>query len=172
MQGWEFTHLLIAHHSFAHRSSLICSVAHLLTLLRVRTNERMWAIRSGQLSEWANCSVFWANPLFFSFAHKEWAICSKFEKIVFFVHFVQLFWSFLKNQKIRSFLVSEVSEWLWSLRTNERPWAICSGRSEGMSDREQIAQVAWQKQAIRSEIRWANSQPCPHAKFFLGGKGA
>ena len=60
-----------------------------------------------------------------------------------------------------------------SLRTNEQPWGIRSGRSEGMSNREQITQVAHQKwaneriahffgkiRAIRSKIRWANSQPC------------
>ena len=64
-----------------------------------------------------------------------------------------------------------------SLRTNEQPWGIRSGRSEGMSNREQITQVAHQKwaneriahffgkiRAIRSKIRWANSQPC--TRFF------
>ena len=44
--------------------------------------------------------------------------------------------------------MSDVSESLISLTKNERPWAIRSGRSEEMSDREQIAQVAHQK--------WAN----------------
>ena len=41
-----------------------------------------------------------------------------------------------------------VSELLRSLRGNERPWAIFSGRSEEMSYSEQITQVAHQK--------WAN----------------
>ena len=41
--------------------------------------------------------------------------------------------------------MSDVSE---SLTKNERPWAICSGRSEEMSDCERIAQVTYQK--------WAN----------------
>ena len=75
--------------------------------------------------------------------------------------------------------MSDVSESLISLTKNERPWAIRSGRSEEMSDREQIAQVAHQKWAnewiahffewiahllifgkklvIRSEIQRANS---------------
>ena len=48
----------------------------------------------------------------------------------------------------RSEEMSDVSESLISLTKNERPWAIRSGRSEEMSDREQIAQVAHQK--------WAN----------------
>ena len=44
--------------------------------------------------------------------------------------------------------MSDVSKALRSLTKNERPWAIRSDRSEEMSDREQIAQVAHQK--------WAN----------------
>ena len=77
--------------------------------------------------------------------------------------------------------MSDVRESLRSLAKNERPWAIRSGHSEEMSDREQIAQVAhqkwaneqiagfleqiahWlifsQKRAICSENRWAKSQP-------------
>ena len=43
--------------------------------------------------------------------------------------------------------MSDVSESLISLTKNERPWAIRSGRSEEMSDHEQIAQVAHQKGA-------------------------
>ena len=78
--------------------------------------------------------------------------------------------------------MSDVSESLILFTKNEQPWAIRSGRSEEMSDRERIAQVAHQKgaiewiahflsellirsfmdkkRAIRSEIKWANSQPC------------
>ena len=67
---------------------------------------------------------------------------------------------FWKNERITHFLffVSDVSESLISLKSNERyewiahfahqKWAIRSGRSEEMSDWEQIAQVAHQK--------WAN----------------
>ena len=44
--------------------------------------------------------------------------------------------------------MSDVSKLLRLLTKNEWPWTICSGRSEEMSDREQIAQVAHQK--------WAN----------------
>ena len=43
--------------------------------------------------------------------------------------------------------MNDVSESLRSLTKNEWPWAIHSGRSEEMSHREQIAQVAHQKLA-------------------------
>ena len=46
--------------------------------------------------------------------------------------------------------MSDVSEFLRTLTKNEQPWAICSGRSQKMSDHEQIAQVAHQK--------WGNEQ--------------
>ena len=152
--------------SFAHRS-----FTHSLKLLS--TNEQMWAIhsgRSGQLSaceqiaqvahdKWANMSdfhrslrtneriarLFWASHSFsLSLRKNEW-FNKKIKNIVFFVHFLQLFWNFLKKKKIRSFLLSKVRELLRSLRTNEWPWAICSGHSEGMSNHERIAQVAHQK---------------------------
>ena len=75
--------------------------------------------------------------------------------------------------------MSDVSQSLRSLTKNERPWAIRSGRSEEMSDREQIAQVAHQKwanewiahffqqithllifgQKMSDSPRWGNSQP-------------
>ena len=93
---------------------------------------------------------------------------------------------------ISSFLVSDMSESLILLNSNEQceriahiahqKWAICSGRSEEMSNHERIAQAThqkwaneWnahfferiahslifeQKRAIRSDIKWANSQPC------------
>ena len=68
--------------------------------------------------------------------------------------------------------LSDVSESLRLLTKDERPWAIDSGRSLKMSDHERNAQVTHQKwaieqiscffkkRAIRSENRWANSQPC------------
>ena len=77
--------------------------------------------------------------------------------------------------------MSDVSESLISLTKNERPWAICSGRSEEMSDVSEllisltknermnesliflsesfIRSFLDKKQEIRSEIKWANSQP-------------
>ena len=93
------------------------------------------------------------------------------------------------------FLMSNVSESLISLKSNERceriphfahknerPWAIHSGRSEEMSDVSKslisltknermsesliffseslIRSFFDKKRAIRSEIKWANSQPC------------
>ena len=70
--------------------------------------------------------------------------------------------------------MGNVSESLRLLTKKERPWAIRSGRSEEMSDREQVAANEWiacsferiahllifeQKLTICSENRWANSQP-------------
>ena len=51
--------------------------------------------------------------------------------------------------------MSDVSEFLRTLTKNEQPWAICSGRSQKMTNHEQIAQVAHKK--------WVNEQI---ARFF------
>ena len=78
--------------------------------------------------------------------------------------------------------MSNVSESLILLTKNEQPWAIRSGRSEEMSDVSEslisltknermsesliflseslIRSFLDKKRAIRSEIKWANSQPC------------
>ena len=120
-----------------------------------------WANRSGrswQMREcerfaqvaqdkWANRSVFWANRSCSLLLTKNVQFLKKIEKIVFWYVFTFFGSFFLKC----SFLLSEVSESLRLLRTNEQPQAICSGRSEGMSDREQIAQVSNQKMS-----KWAN----------------
>ena len=53
-------------------------------------------------------------------------------------HFAQIKWA-------------TVSESLRSLKTNEWPWANRSGRTEEMSKRERIAQVAQDKWAIMSD---------------------
>ena len=96
--------------------------------------------------------------------------------------YIQFFILKMSESLIPSFLGSDVSEWLRSLIKNERPWAICSNRSEEMNDRELIAQVAHQKWANEwiahfvegiahslifgqktsnsLGIKWANSQPC------------
>ena len=132
------------------------------SLRSLRSTERLWAncsSRSWQMSKyewfpqvtqdkWVNeriARLFWASHSFsLSLRKNEW-FNKKIKNIVFFVHFLQLFWNFLKKKKIRSFLLSKVRELLRSLRTNEWPWAICSGHSEGMSNHERIAQVAHQK---------------------------
>ena len=97
------------------------------------------------------------------------------------IHSFSLFWWVMwENRSSRSPKMSDVSESHRSLTKNERPWAICWGRSEEMSDRERIAhahqkwaneqiahffeQIAHslifgQKRAICSENRWVNSQP-------------
>ena len=61
----------------------------------------------------------------------------------------------------RSEEMSDVSESLISLTKNERPWAIRSGCSEEMSDVSEslIRSFLDKNRAIRSEIKWANSQP-------------
>ena len=143
----------IAQHKWANVSN---------SLRSLRSTERLWAncsSRSWQMSKyewfpqvtqdkWANeriARLFWASHSFsLSLRKNEW-FNKKIKNIVFFVHFLQLFWNFLKKKKIRSFLLSKVRELLRSLRTNEWPWAICSGHSEGMSNHERIAQVAHQK---------------------------
>ena len=88
----------------------------------------------------------------------------------------------MSKSLISSFLVSDVSESLRSLTKNERPCAIRSGRSEkwaivsevlkSLTKNEQmsesliflseklISSFLGKKQVIRSENRWANSQPC------------
>ena len=143
-QGWEFAQSLIAHLLKSLRTNeqmwaihsgrsgqmsnceWIAQIAHdkwanVSNLLRpLRTNEQM----SESLGFLTNCS-------FFSFAYKKWVIRSKkFGKNLFLVFFYSFFGSFCLKQKIRSFLLSEVSELLRSLRTNEQPWAIHSGCSE------------------------------------------
>ena len=77
--------------------------------------------------------------------------------------------------------MSDVSESLISLTKNEWPWPICSGHSEEMSDvseplilltknermsesliilSESLIRLFFdKKRAIRSEIKWVNSQP-------------
>ena len=110
-----------------------------------------------------------------------------------FAHSLMLTPSFAQFAQIKW---ATVSDSLRSLKTIERQWGNCSGRSEEMSDREQFAQVTqrkwamwanrsfrspkmskWvnrsfflseslicsfldKKRAIRSKIKWANSQPC------------
>ena len=56
------------------------------------------------------------------------------------------------NRSGRSPKISDVSESLRSLIKNELTWAIRSGRSEEMSDREPIAQVAQDKWATLSDL--------------------
>ena len=52
---------------------------------------------------------------------------------MFYIHFLK---KKMSNSLIPSFLLSDVSKSLRSLTKNERPRAICSGRSEEMSNRE------------------------------------
>ena len=82
------------------------------SLRSLRTNER--------ISE--SLGFFLANCSFLFRSQKINNLLKKIRKN----RFLHFFWSFfLKKQKIRSFLLSEVSESLRSLRTNEQPWAIC-----------------------------------------------
>ena len=96
--------------------------------------------------------------------------------------------------------MSDVSESVISLTKNDRPWAIRSGRSDEMSDVSEslilhtknermsesliflsesliflseslIHSFFDKKRAIRSEIKWANSQPCKNDNHCNLNKG-
>ena len=130
------------------------------------------------MSKWTKHSVFWANRSFFSFAHKKRAMHSeKFEKVVFFVCFLQFFWKFFKKANNllipseQSERIAQVAQGKWATvrdslrltRRNERLWANRSGHSPKMSEgancSAHLLTFLARKQAIRCEIRWANSQP-------------
>ena len=96
------------------------------------------------------------NRFVFSFLSNLWKSQQKSSNnpglgIRSFAHFAQIKWA-------------TVSYSIRSLKTNERSWANCSGLSEEMSDREQIAQVTqknerpWASRSGRSEemSKWAN----------------
>ena len=107
-----------------------------------QTNEQMWAIRSSRSEQMSESLSFLANRSFFiSLTKNEWFT----QKNRIFVRFFTVFFKFKKNKKSHSFLLSKVSE---LLGTNERLWGISSGCSEGMSDREKIAQLTNQKWVI------------------------
>ena len=125
------------------------------SLRLLRTNERLWETPSGCSWQMSKCERFAqvaqdklaneriAHFLFCSQKNEQLAQKNS-EKIVF----LYVFYCFLKKQKICSFLLSEVSKLLRLLRTNERPWAIHSGHSEGMSDCKRIAKVVIKKEQI------------------------
>ena len=141
-------------------NSLICS---LLT-----SNERLWSIRSdrsGQMRDcerftqvahdkWANRSFFWAKRSFALSLTKTIDLLNYFFvwlKSYFFVLYVFVSFFFL-NERFAHFslLMSNVSESLRSFTKNE--W---------MSKSLVFLSKLRKKRAIRSENRWANSQPRP-----------
>ena len=75
-----------------------------------------------------------------------------------FAHFAQIKWA-------------TVSDLLRLLKTNEQPWAKCSGRSEEMSDHKRIAQVAQDKWVTMSDslrsLRGNEQINDPLNKFWL-----
>ena len=81
--------------------------------------------------------------------------------------YIQFFILKMSESLILSFLVSNVSESLRSLRGNERSWANCSGRSPKMSKWVNRSQsLIWFEQNEQNEQmsewamrEWANSQP-------------
>ena len=127
------------------RSSFICSFAHFAQikwatvshLLRsLKTNEQSWANRSGRSEEMSDREWMFrslrGNERMSDLLKKFWL---KKSKILFFsMFYIQFFIEKMSESLISSFLVSDVSESLISLTKNERPWAICSGRSEEMSE--------------------------------------
>ena len=165
LPGWEF-----AHRSFAH--SLICS----------NRSGQMWAIHSGCSGQMSDCEQI------AQVAHDKWANVSDLlrslrtneqmsKKLSFFkqiAHFLfcsqKMSDSLKKIRKNRFFTFSQfflkfLKKAKDSLIPSERTWAICSGRSEGMSDRERFAQVAHQKneRMSKSLTFWANRS---FAQFF------
>ena len=139
------------------------TVSYLLRSLK--TNEGPWANRSGRSEEMSD------HERITQVAQEKWATVSdsirslkgneqmskslqKFclikSKILFFNFFSMLYiwWAMWVNRSGCSPKLSDVSESLRLLNKNEQPRAIRSGRSEEMSDREQITQATHQK--------WAN----------------
>ena len=84
-----------------------------------------------------------SNILFFSMFYIQLFYLKMSELLI-----SSFWWPMGVNRSGRSPKMSNVSKLLWLLTKNEGPWAILLGRSEEMSDREQIAQIAHQK--------WAN----------------
>ena len=133
------------------------------SLRSLRGNEWPWAnrsVRSRQMRDreqfaqvahdkWANeqllkkCWLKKSKILFFSMFY----ICFLIKKLAI-RSFSLFWWGMWVNRSGHSSKMSDVSKSLRPLPKNEWPWAIRSGCSEEMSDRERIAQVAQQK--------WAN----------------
>ena len=133
---------------------------------------------------WANCSGHsWQmsdREGFTQVAHDKWANERFAQKIWLKSNFMVCFlYVVLKNNEQFAhslFLISEVSESLRSLTKNEWPWAKCSGCSPKMSKwtncslfwvNRSFAHFFAKKWAIRSENRWANSQPWKYLPLFL-----
>ena len=148
------------------------------------------------MSEWANHSFFLSESLICSFAHKNERFAQKLlTKIVFLYvllkkraicSFPLFFWAMWANPWGHSPKMSNVSEALRPLTKNEQPWAIRSGflpkwatmskslraltKNQRMSESFfflAIRSFFRNKQAIRSEIWWANSQPCKYVTITI-----
>ena len=102
----------------------------------------------------------------------------KNEQIAHFRSFPLFWWVMWVNRSFRSNQMSDVSELLRSLTKNERceripqrKWVIMSKSLRSLTKNERISEslvflsellirsLFRKKRAIRSEIRWANSQP-------------
>ena len=155
------------------RSFTLCSFAHFAqikwatvsdSLRSLKTNERLWAYRSGRSRQINN------RERIAQVTHDKWAYERLAQQILakksnFLVFFINVF--YFSDSLIPSFLMSDVSESLRSLTKNERCEWIAQVAHQKWGN-EQIANFfEWithllifsQKQAIRSENWWANSQP-------------
>ena len=124
-----------AHDKWANVSSLLRSL---------RTNEQI--------------ALFFSKSIIFLFAHKKMSDSLKknSNKILTFGRFYIFSKVFLYAKDL--LIPTEPSE------QNERPWGIRSGCSEGMSNLEQIAQVAHQNEQMSKLLTfWAS---CSFAHFF------
>ena len=146
------------------------------SLRSLTKNEQPWAIRSGRSEEMSDvsellilltkneqmrdslkeCLLKKSKILFyyvlFKVLNKK---IRKNERIANFRSFPLFWWAMWVNRSFRSNQMSDVSESLRSLTKNERMSESLIFLSKSL-----IRSFLDKKQAIRSEIKWANSQPC------------
>ena len=153
------------------------------SLRLLRGNERSWAIHSDHSEEMSDVSEslisLTKNEQMSDSLKKIWL---KNLKSCLNIFYLRLKWANRSFSLISSFFVSDVSESLISLKSNERceriahfthqKWAIVSkslillSKNELMSEwliflsELLVCSFLDKKQAIRSQIKWANSQPC------------
>ena len=116
------------------------------SLRSLRGNERCEQITHFAQNKWATMSdllsllrgnegMSWKNlKSCFTMFYLSWKFFWKNERIALFRSFPLFWWAMWVNCSFRSNQMSDGSESLVSLTKNERPLAICSGRSEEMRE--------------------------------------
>ena len=146
IQGWEFAHQLIAHCSFTQNRS------------RQKSDH-------DKKSESANRSFFMGESLIpLSLTKNKWFAQKNLNKIVLYRTFWKVFWNFFKFAHSLFFgerceKIAQVAHQKWANR-----WFYWANGP--------FAHFFPKKRAIRSENRWANSQPWfnLHEGHYLGGQ--